>query len=51
MEKEGQFFKQVDTLLAEMALGRKSREVINITSLKCGTLKKRELNCRSLVHF
>ena len=33
MEKETQFFKQVDTFLAEMAAGRKSREVVNIIYL------------------
>ena len=37
MEKETQFFKQVDTFLAEMAAGRKSQEVVNIISLKRGT--------------
>ena len=34
MEKETQFFKQEDTFLAEMTAERKSREVVNITSLK-----------------
>ena len=33
MEKETQLFKQVDNFLAEMAAGRKSREVVNIIYL------------------
>ena len=37
MEKETQFFKQVDTFLAEMAAGRKSREVVNMIFLECET--------------
>ena len=40
MEKETQFFKEMDTFLAEMAAGRESREVVNIISLKYGILRR-----------